>query len=237
METVHRARLTRFAGVIAVSESTKRDMLARWHPRQPIHTILNGVDRPRPTAARLPGLRLLSLSRLAPEKNVAMTLRAFALVAQEHPDATLTVAGRGPDESTLRALVNTLGISDRTDFPGFVDAQRAMAAHDVLVQPSRSDNCSYSILDAVANGMGVAASPIGGNPEILPEHCIADFDDDQGLANIAIAQGLELSQRPSLAERVPTVAGMVERITEVYREVIPRGTSNSRQPRKRTDDS
>lgn len=223
METVHRIRLTRFRGAIAVSESTRRDMLARWHPRLPIHTILNGVDRPVPSPARQPGLRLLSLSRLAPEKNVAMALRAFSLLASEHPDARLTVAGQGPEDEALRALAASLGVDDRTSFPGFVDARRAMAEHDVLIQPSLSDNCSYSLLDAVANGMGVAASPIGGNPEILPARCIADFGDDRGLADIAVAQGQELRLRAALADHVPTVAGMAEQITEVYREVAAPG--------------
>lgn len=55
-----------------------------------------------------------------------MALRAFSLLASEHPDARLTVAGQGPEGGTLRALAASLGVDDRTSFPGFVDARRAI---------------------------------------------------------------------------------------------------------------
>lgn len=216
METVHRLRLTRFSHAIAVSASTKRDMLKYWRTRTPITVILNGVDRPESPPVRQPGLRMLSLTRLSPEKNLDMTLRVFRLVLKEHPGATLTIAGTGDDERRLRLTADELGLGDRVEFPGFVDADGAMASHDVLLQPSKSDNCSYTLLDAVAKGMGVAASPIGGNPEILPAHCIAELDDDEGMARIAMEQGRDLGCRPALASAVPTVAGMAEGIAAVY---------------------
>ncbi|MEA5153976.1 glycosyltransferase family 4 protein [Raineyella sp.] len=223
METVHRVRLTRFQQAIAVSASTRRDMQKWWHTATPITVVLNGVDRPTAPPVRPSGLRMLSLTRLSPEKNLDMTLRVFAQVAESHPEATLTVGGTGPELDHLRTMARDLGIGDRVEFPGFVDADAAMAEHDVLLQPSKSDNCSYTLLDAVASGMGVAASPIGGNPEILPERCIAQLDDDGGLARIAVEQGLDPTVRPTLPDAVPTVAQMAKRITEVY---VRRSASN-----------
>jgi glycosyltransferase involved in cell wall biosynthesis len=222
MELVHRSRLTRFAGAIAVSESTKRDMVARWHPTLPIEVILNGVDRPHEPLDRAPGMRMLSLSRLSPEKNVAMTLRVFRLIRDERPDARLTIAGTGAEESALRALAVDLRVADDVDFVGFVDAARAIETHDVLLQPSLSDNCSYALLDAVAHRMGVAASPIGGNPEILAPQCIADVKDDIGMARVAVEQGRDLTMRPHLPDRVPTVRQMADRIVEVYQSALSR---------------
>lgn len=219
METVHHLRLRRFAQVIAVSASTKRDMLKYWQTKTPITVILNAVDRPNPRPVRTPGLRLLSLTRLDREKNVAATLRAFALLSLDQPSARLTVGGTGPELASLQQLAVDLAIAERVSFPGFVNTAEAMANHDVIVQPSKSDNCSYTLLDAVANGLGVAASPIGGNPEILPAHCIADFDDDAALARIAVEQGLQLDRRPTLPEAVPTLAQMAERIVRVYQAV------------------
>lgn len=216
MEVVHRVRLTRFTAAIAVSESTKRDMLQRWHPKQSIRVVLNGVDRPASLPARAAGLRMLSLSRLEAEKDVQMSLQAFARLLPDHPHATFTVAGTGSLSEELEAFARTLGIEQQTRFVGFVDAQEAMAMHDVLLQPSRSDNLSYALLDAVAQGMGVAASPIGGNPEILPQRCIAPFNDVNALAQIAVTQGLDLSARPSLSSSIPTVAEMVDAILDVY---------------------
>lgn len=229
MEAVHRARLTRFSGAIAVSSSTKRDMVERWRPTVPIEVILNGVERPDSRPARGSGVNMLSLSRLSPEKNVAMTLRAFAQVLQSQPAARLTVAGTGEQDAALRELAHELGIARYVRFVGFVDADEAMDRHDVLMQPSLSDNCSYALLDAVARGMGVAASPVGGNPEILPPPCIADLDDDARLAEIAVAQGLDVGARPELPDEVPTVTEMTGRIVEVYVAALAR----RRRPRWR----
>ncbi len=215
-QLAHRARIHRFAHLIAVSESTRRDMLRYWHPSAPIEVILNGIDRPASAPERRAGLRVLSLTRLAPEKNLKTTLAVFARVQMQHPDARLTIAGTGPQEASLRATARRLGLEGVVSFPGFVDAERALREHDVLLQPSKADNLSYTLLDAVSHGLGVVASPIGGNPEILPEQCIVPADDEAAMATAVIAQGLEPGIRPRLPQAVPTVAQMTDRITQVY---------------------
>lgn len=220
METAHHLRLTRFSRVIAVSATTEREMRRQWHTKVPITVMLNGVDRPATPPSCEPGLRLLSLARLSKEKNISATIRAFEHITREHPEATLTVAGTGEEDTSLKTLAHRLGLDDKVNFPGFADPDEAMASHDVIMQPSKSDNCSYTLLDAVARGMGVAASPIGGNPEILPPRCIAEADDVEALAKVAIRQGLHLGNRPVLTDAIPTVAGMTEGISEVYREVV-----------------
>ncbi|WP_229771564.1 glycosyltransferase family 4 protein [Cutibacterium porci] len=218
METAHRVRLHRFAHVIAVSQATEYQMRRQWHATLPITVVLNGVDRPEVPPVRKPSLRLLSLARLSNEKNISATIRAFAHIVREHPEATLTVAGTGEEEPSLRELAQRLGV--KVNFAGFTDPDEAMTNHDVVIQPSRSENCSYTLLDAVAQGMGVVASPVGGNPEILPRRCIAEADDVDELARIAIEQGLNVDKRPSLPATVPTIAGMATDIAEIYRKVV-----------------
>lgn len=220
METIHHLRLRRVDAAIAVSGSTKRDMRRWWRTSTPITVVRNGVDPSMGATPRGAGLRFLSLTRLAPEKNVAGTLRAFAIVQQEHPEAHLTVAGHGGEGPELKQLARALNVAEAVEFPGFVDAADAMRTHDVVVQPSRSDNLSYTLLDAVVRGMGVAASPVGGNPEILPERCIAPLDDDSALARIMEEQGLHPEKRPTLPAGIPTVEGMAEQIGAVYAEVV-----------------
>lgn len=215
METVHRLRLERFAQAIAVSGSTARDMRRWWKARLPIEVILNGVDRPDRPIERPAGLRFLSLTRLSPEKNVDQAIRAFGIVAAAHPDASMTIGGTGPELERLQRLATDLGLADMVSFPGFLASEEAMAAHDVIVQPSRSDNASYTLLDAVAYGMGVAASPIGGNPEILPAQCIAPYVDE-AIAAVMVDQALNPQRRPELPPAVPTVAGMAQQVGGVY---------------------
>lgn len=211
----HHGRIRRFAALIAVSESTKRVMERWWKPRAPIHVVLNGADR-LPQTTKAPGLRILSLTRLAPEKNLAMTLRVFARVARDHPDARLTIAGDGPDREPLEALAIDLGIKETVDFPGFVEPVAFMAKHDVLLQPSKADNLSYTLIDAINTGMGVVASRVGGNPELLPEHCLADVNDEEAMAAGVIEQGMVPGRRPSLPQAVPSVAGMADQFVAIY---------------------
>ena len=215
-QLAHHARIRRFSQLIAVSASTERDMLKFWHPSVPVTVVLNGVDRPAEPLKREPGLRMLSLTRLSQEKNVDMTLRIFAKVRQTHPEATLTIGGIGDEEANLKALARELGVEDGADFVGFVNPAEAMAKHDVLLQPSKADNLSYTLLDAVANGMGVVASNIGGNGEIVTPAGLVALGDIEAGARATIEQGLDLSKRAPLPENIPTVAEMADQIVAVY---------------------
>lgn len=221
MEFVHHLRLRRFDVLMAVSASTKRDMITSWRPTRPVTVVLNGVDRLPELPTREPGFRYLSLARLSPEKNIEMTLRAFARIVAAEPAARLTVAGSGESEAELRSLAADLGIAGQTNFAGFVDADEALSTHDVVLQPSKSDNCSYTLLDAVVHGLGVAASPIGGNPEILPAHCIAELADLDGFVRIALEQAADPSRRPTLPQAVPTRAELAAAIVAEYAKVSP----------------
>ncbi len=80
-----------------------------------------------------------------------------------------------------------------------------MAEHDVLAMMSVWENCSYALLDAVARGMGVVATPVGGNPEILPSRSLVGADDTAAVAETLADQGLNLDERPALNDW-PSVA-------------------------------
>lgn len=230
MDAVHAARLRRFGAAIAVSRATADAMADKWHPRTPVTVIPNGVD-PRPpavatsgppagttpgtTAGPAAGLRVLSLARLAPEKRLDALVDAFAVLHRRHREATLTLAGRGADEAALRARVERLGLAAAVSFPGFVDAEAAMADHDVLAMLSGWENCSYALLDAAAGGLGVVATPVGGNPEILPGRCLVAADDHGAVADALATQGLDPTARPGLPDWT-TVEQMAARIGAVY---------------------
>lgn len=210
---LHHLRCNRFNALIAVSESTKQQMQRTWKPRTLITVVLNGVDRsPQPHTA--PGQRYLSLARLSHEKNILAIVDAFAKLHT----GSLTIAGEGPDKAQVQRRVEALGLGDRVSFPGFVDAAKALSEHDVLVQLSKWENASYSILDAVAHGLGVVATPVGGNPEILPERCLVEADDTDRVAALMTEQASP-EARPRLPKRWPTVAEMCAQIVDVYDEV------------------
>lgn len=213
---LHTMRLRRSDAIIAVSEST-RDLIRRaWHPHHDPIVILNGVDR-QESRQQAPGHRYLSLSRLAPEKRIEDAVRAFTALPEQ---ATLTVAGDGPERDQLMSLVEELGLSDRVTFPGHVDSAKAFPEHDVLIQLSAWENASYSILDAVVHGLGVVATPVGGNPEILPDHCLTPADDQDRLRTLLTDQAADLDQRPTIPEGWPTVSEMTAQIAAVYDRLV-----------------
>ncbi len=213
MALAHRARLRRFDALIAVSDATAAAMAAKWGARD-VRVVRNGVD-PAEHAGAKPGLRILSLSRLAPEKRIDRLLAAFAVLAARRPDARLTLAGTGPDAEFLLADVRRLGLDARVHLPGHLDAPGALADADVVAQLSVWENASYTLLDAAARGLGVVASPVGGNAEILPASCLVDPEDVDAVADALEVQGLKTDQRPDL-RGWPTVADMTAGIAEVY---------------------
>ena len=218
MARVHRVRLRRFDGAIAVSEATRAAMVDVWGARRPIEVIRNGVDAPagggREVATDQAGPRVLSLARLAPEKRIDALIGAFALVRRARPGATLTVAGIGPLEQRLRQQTVAVGVGDAVRFCGFVDPDLAMREADVLAQLSVWENCSYSILDAAARGLGVVASDVGGNPEIVAPTSLVDADDPRGVAEAIIR-----ATRTRPAPPDWTVGQMCDRIGATYDRV------------------
>jgi len=214
-QALHHLRSRRFSALIAVSESTRREMVAAWRPAVPIEVVRNGVD---PVGERhaLPGLRFLTLSRLAAEKNLPAALRAFGVIAQEEPQARLTVAGEGPELNHLVALTHAGHLAHLVRFVGHVDPGMALDSHDVLVQLSEWENASYSLLDAVVRGLGVVATPVGGNREILPSQCLVAADSPRAVADVMSRQALHLDSRPQLPGDWPTVRAMVDQIASIY---------------------
>src|SRR5215208_5559977 len=151
--------------------------------------------------------RLVSTRNLEPLYNVECTLRAFRLVQDHHPDATLTVVGGGSEESRLRVLAQELQLQGVT-FAGRVppaDIWRAYADADIYVQTPNIDNMPTSVLEAYASGLPVVATAAGGVPAILTdgEHgLLAPLDDHQAVADAV----LRLLREPSLVTRLAAQA-------------------------------
>ncbi|WP_460626306.1 glycosyltransferase family 4 protein [Intrasporangium mesophilum] len=214
MARAHRLRLRGFDGAIAVSEATRRAMVDRWHATSHIEVIRNGVDVPNGRRVRGgagAGPRVLSLSRLAPEKRIDRLVEAFALLRADRPGARLTIGGEGPLHDALRALSVRLGVGDAVSMPGFLDPELAMRDADVLVQLSMWENCSYALLDAAAAGLGVVAADVGGNPEILTAESLVDPNDTVSVAD-AIVRAVSLD--PGLPDW--TVSAMCHAIADAY---------------------
>jgi glycosyltransferase involved in cell wall biosynthesis len=221
MELAHRVRLHAFDGVIAVSGSTADQIRHRWHPpsRLPLKVLPNGIDRQAiTTTPRISGFRISTISRLSHEKRLDTALTAFAELVRIEPSAQLTIAGDGPDRDDLVRRCTQLGLGGKVAFPGYMNAQDLLRRTDVLVQLSAWENCSYTILDAVNAGVGVVATPVGGNPEFLPAECLTGSEDPIAIASLIVDQARSIERRPNLPEDWPSVPDMTTAIAGCYRE-------------------
>lgn len=225
---LHAVRLKRADAIIAVSRATRDAMVAKWRPVKRVTVIPNGVDveavRESVDSLRTGklegGPRILSLSRLSAEKRIPDLMRAFALLQGGHPTAKLTVAGEGPLRGELEQLAGRLGIDSSVEFPGFIDAAKAMANADVLVQLSVWENCSYTLLDAVSAGLGVVVTPVGGNPEIVGTANLVEADHHQAIASSVVEQWQHPSSRPNIPEQWPSLVKMAQETAAVYATLV-----------------
>jgi len=99
-------------------------------------------------------------------------LNALALAAGELPGLRISIAGTGPDRQTLEALAARLGIADRVRFTGRLEvAEMAALYHSasLVLNPSRADNMPNSVLEALACGVPVVSTNVGGVPYMV-EH-------------------------------------------------------------------
>jgi glycosyltransferase involved in cell wall biosynthesis len=159
--------------VVAVSEDSGRLLGSREGvPSRKRRVIQNGVDvsayHARHRWSRPPGQRVISVGRLAEVKDYPTLLRAARRVAESLPDFRLEIVGDGPARASLEALRSDLGLSGCVSFLGERgDVAERLASADVFALASTSEGLSVSLLEAMAAGLPIVATCVGGNPEIV----------------------------------------------------------------------
>lgn len=145
----------------------------------------------------------LANRNFAAHYNVAGVLRAFALIQASVPDATLTVAGDGPQRQQLHALARELKLRN-VEFLGQVPPARMPALYDeadIYLNAPNVDNMPNSVVEAFAAGLPVVTTRAGGIPYIVAHEengLLVDCDDHAALA----AAALRLLADPDLALRI-----------------------------------
>ncbi len=144
-------------------------------PAEKLVTIYNGVELPpEPLPSRreartelglpLDGPVIGAVSRLDPVKGVDVLLRAFASIEGAH----LAIIGDGPERTALEALAEHLGVADRIHWAGHrCNVLRLLPALDLFVQPSLHEGLPNAVLEAMAAGLPVVATAVGGTPEVV----------------------------------------------------------------------
>ncbi|HYE73815.1 MAG TPA: glycosyltransferase family 4 protein [Blastocatellia bacterium] len=113
---------------------------------------------------------ILSIGRLSHEKGHADLIRAFAHLRNSHPEikARLVIAGKGREQKRLHHLATTLGVNGQVTLIGQIDNVPVhYAAADLFVLPSLSEGSPNALLEAMAVGLPIVATAVGGIPEMV----------------------------------------------------------------------
>jgi glycosyltransferase involved in cell wall biosynthesis len=169
-----RATLERAAAVIALSEHW-RVYLARIAPGARLAVIPNMVDAvalqadiERSRARRNP-CNILFLGEIGKRKGIYDLVYALTQVSAAHPEARLVAGGTG-ELDKVRRLARDLGVEDRVALPGWVGGEakaRLLGEAAVYVLPSYNENLPVSILEAMAAGLPVVSTRVGGIPDAV----------------------------------------------------------------------
>ncbi|HET6823572.1 MAG TPA: glycosyltransferase family 4 protein [Anaerolineales bacterium] len=115
---------------------------------------------------------LVSVGRLAPEKNWDTLIRAFAKACEKHPDIRLVLIGDGAARQNLETLSSELGIADRVTFTGalpFEDIPRYLKAADIFTFASVTETQGLVTIEAMAAGLPVVAVEGPGTSDIIEQ--------------------------------------------------------------------
>lgn len=134
-----------------------------------VRSICNGIDVQRfAYHGPQPGGPAVLVARLSPEKDIETLLRAVALVVRQDPDFRLEIAGDGPCMPSLRQSAASLGLDEYVRFLGQVrDVPALLARAGMFVLSSLSEGISLTLLEAMASGLPIVATRVGGNPEVV----------------------------------------------------------------------
>ena len=240
--------------IVGVSERTAQTMKQSGYKPDLVTCIHNGIDVRHVKAMQPPAdvRRALGIDpdafligtagRLVPVKGHAHLLRAGARILRSRRDARLLIVGGGPLERELRALARSLGIERACLFVDPADDRRAgvydlMAALDVFVLPSLSEGLPMALLEAMALGVPVVASAVGGVPEVIADRTtglLVAPCDEGALA----AACLELAQNRQWAATLAVAAKETvdrefsrdrngEALLQLYRDVARRDAGDA----------
>ncbi len=238
-----RRYVLRHADRITAISSYLKGYARQINPRARIDLIPNGIDPDhfkrtpsniRPRLASAAGPIVMTVSRLVPKNGVGDLVRAFSILKQSHQFAltNLVIIGSGPLELDLKSLVRALKIEQSVRFLGTIpypDLPGYLSAASVFVRPSRSEGLGSAFLEAMACGVPVIGSRVGGITDIIIDRktgllCEAGNPEDVAhkistiLSDPILAEELARQGR-ALVEREYTWQTAADKFRKLYEEL------------------
>ena len=190
--------------VIAVSKAVAASIQANHVPRHlpdievvyhgisldDTSTVAEGRDAARQSLGLAPSAFVVgTVGNLTPKKDQRTLIEAVAVLRRTVPAVQLVIIGTGPLEGELRRLVADLGLTRQTSFLGARDdVRQLLPAFDAFALSSRYEGLSIALVEALASGLPVVVTGVGGMPEVV-SHDVEGFLVQPGDA-VALARAL-----------------------------------------------
>jgi L-malate glycosyltransferase len=158
--------------VVANSHAAADRLTLERVPANKIAVVPNGIDvqQYQPRSARDVLRKVVVVSNLRPQKGHDVLVDAMPIVLRRFPDARVEVIGSGSELEPLQVRAGAHGVSHAIAFRGHrEDVSACLCANDIFVLPSRSEAFPNAVLEAMASGMPIVASRVGGIPELIED--------------------------------------------------------------------
>ena len=217
-------------GVIVPSQYLA-GIVKKWGvPSDKIHVIYNGVDFKESELTReearrkigIPGNIIISSGRLVPWKGFKMLVKIMPELLKISQFFRLVIIGDGPDKKQLESMVKNMGLERKVYIVGKKSREEMavyFAAADMFVLNSGYEGFSHQILEAMAAGVPVIASAVGGNREVIEQGrngFLIKYNDEFNLIEAikGMHQSLELRDEFAAEGRETIVKYSVEKMIE-----------------------
>jgi glycosyltransferase involved in cell wall biosynthesis len=229
-------RTLRRSNAVIVLSNRWRDWVQHFAPGSTVRVVANAVNVPHAFPRQLHdgdttrGGRVLFLGMICDAKGTFDLLQAWARFASRVTGWRLVIGGYGEVDRFL-AEAEKLGVRRDIDYLGWVsgpDKLRELSAADIFVLPSYKEGMPVSILEAMAYGAAVIATPVGGVPDMLEagvHGLIVQPGDVEGLSNALVQLADSATQRLSLASAAYAHVSeqyatdkVIQQLCAVYRE-------------------
>ena len=203
------------------------------YPAEKCSVILNGIplaafrDHPATPGSRRPRFRFGTIGRLVPAKGHSVLLDAFARVLQAAPGAGLSIYGYGALQEELAAQIARLGLDGRARLEGRTEnSAETLQDLDVFVLSSVNEGLPLVILEAMAAGLPIVTTDVGGIPEIARRESawFCPPGDAEALAR-AMLEAIrcpDLRERGEMARRIAMSSYGLEHMAARYEELYRR---------------
>ena len=214
------------------------------HSGVDLHRFSNGAQQrtKKRKELRIPADSLVIgyVGWLIPIKGVTYLVSAVAKVTEKYPKSLLVLVGKGDDkgeeEVKLKEQVKNLGLADKVRFLGWrPDVDEIMGCFDIFVLPSLNEGMGRVLVEAMAAGLPIVASRVGGIPDLVKDgkNGLLVPPEDASALETAISDLLaDKMKRKRMAEagkkmcRQYSAEAMVEQIDNLYTELVEKCSRN-----------